>query len=73
MKASELIEELKKMPKNASVNFGYKWFNCSGHGPEEYCYCGYEEERKEVSSIDLVRLDKDGCELKKEEVLLQGD
>ncbi len=72
MKVSELIEELKKQPKNALVKFGYKWFNCQGHGPEEYCYCNYEEERREVSSIDLVKLDKKGLKLNKDEVLLQS-
>ena len=46
MTVTELIEELKKYPGNMEVFTEHSESTCTGHGPDEYCYCGYKDVRE---------------------------
>jgi hypothetical protein len=53
MKKLDLIKELKKIPGNPEVEVKYSYFSCSGHGPDEYCYCPFQERQESPSYLVL--------------------
>ena len=71
MKVSELIKELSKFSGDLEVCFEYSSSDCSGHGPDEYCYCGYSDHRESVGTVDKFILNEYGSKMKVPQVVLK--
>lgn len=68
----DLIAELQKHPPGMPVECHYSYFDCTGHGPDEYCYCSYEDVFKPFSSITTETW-RDGKKLKQPAFCLHVD
>jgi len=53
MNVKTLISELSKIDGETEVYFKYSYFHCGGHPEGCRCYCSYEDEVKEITSVDL--------------------
>ena len=69
----DVIKELSKFPRDLKVTFEYSFFDCGGHGDDEYCYCSDTTVREDIHNVDLIKLDVDGKKLKTEEIVLTSN
>jgi hypothetical protein len=70
MDKDTLIKELKKIPGNPEVEVKFSFFNCTGHGPDEYCYCGNEERQEGITYLVEEKNDKQGKKLKEPKIVV---
>ena len=70
MKKRELIKELMNIPGNPEVEVKFSYFNCMGHGPDEYCYCGNEEKQEGIRYLVQENLDKYGKKMKESKIVI---
>jgi len=43
MTVADLLKQLEGLPLDRQVRIRVSVMNCSGHGPDEYCYCSEED------------------------------
>lgn len=51
MNVKELKEKLNEFPDDAEVRVSYSVRNECHCGPDDYCYCGYEDREETVSYL----------------------
>ena len=73
MQVQKLIEELQKLPKDLEIGVEYSQSDCQGHGPDEYCYCGYSTERRGVGYLTIDNHNEKGRKLTKKQVTIHFD
>ena len=71
MKVSDLIKELKKFDGDLEVYYEYNTSDCTGHGPDEYCYCGYSDHRELVGTVDKCLIDTYAKKMKIPQIVLK--
>ena len=51
MKVGELKAELAKYPDNLEVEVEYRYEHCTCEPGDQYCYCGYREQRDSINAV----------------------
>jgi hypothetical protein len=66
----EVIDYLKTLPPDMPIGVEYSYFNCTGHGPDEYCYCAYETKHSTINSITVNKYDEYGRKLRSPRIVI---
>ena len=70
MDKNTLIKNLQEIPGNPEVEVKFSYLSCSGHGPDEYCYCENEEKEEGISYLVKEVNDKYGKKLKNPKIVI---
>lgn len=70
MDKNTLIKNLQLIPGNPEVEVKFSYFNCTGHGPDEYCYCSNEERQEGISYLVKENHNEKGKKLKEPKIVI---
>lgn len=70
MTIKEIKEYISNYPDDIECMVEYSKNTCTGHGPDEYCYCPYKDVRETIDYICEEKMEVTGDKKLKSKVLI---